>query len=266
MRTGFLKRHLAPFDTEIWNVIGEEVKEVLSQRMIGRKIVDVESPKGLDFSALNTGTRKKLDNSSFTIRNSLPVLEICQSFEVSKDDIENIYRGHAVLEDLVSLQQGAKDFAWAENSLIYSGLAEHQISGLVCGAETLTAPGSINDNIVEYTVKATEKMVESYVGGSYTMLLSLDDYAKVLSHEGYPLVRKMLGVLGEGGKILPDAQASDGQATIISTRGGDYKLHLGSDVSIGYTGETDTHVQLFLFESCTFEVITPEACTLIKFQ
>jgi uncharacterized linocin/CFP29 family protein len=49
---------------------------------------------------------------------------------------------------------------------------------------------------------------------------------------------------------LPSAQQS---------RGGDFDLHIGEDVSIGYLGHDDKKVRLYLEESLTFLLLTTEA-------
>ncbi|MBV8805237.1 MAG: encapsulin, partial [Sinobacteraceae bacterium] len=46
---------------------------------------------------------------------------------------------------------------------------------------------------------------------------------------------------------------------VLSTRGGDFELTIGSDVSIGYLSHTDTAVRLYLEEVFTFRVLTSEA-------
>jgi uncharacterized linocin/CFP29 family protein len=46
---------------------------------------------------------------------------------------------------------------------------------------------------------------------------------------------------------------------LLSTRGGDYQLHLGQDTSIGYLSHDTDTIELYLEESLTFRVNTPEA-------
>jgi uncharacterized linocin/CFP29 family protein len=46
---------------------------------------------------------------------------------------------------------------------------------------------------------------------------------------------------------------------VLSTRGGDFEINLGYDVSIGYLSHTDTTVRLYLEEVLTFRVLTSEA-------
>ncbi|HZC22300.1 MAG TPA: family 1 encapsulin nanocompartment shell protein, partial [Candidatus Binatia bacterium] len=59
------------------------------------------------------------------------------------------------------------------------------------------------------------------------------------------------------GKIIW-APAIDG-AFVVTTRGGDLDLHLGQDVSIGYSSHTEKQVQLYLQESFTFLYLTAES-------
>ena len=50
---------------------------------------------------------------------------------------------------------------------------------------------------------------------------------------------------------------------MLTTRGGDFSLHIGQDVSIGYFNHTDTAVQLYLQETFTFLLLTPEAAVAL---
>jgi uncharacterized linocin/CFP29 family protein len=46
---------------------------------------------------------------------------------------------------------------------------------------------------------------------------------------------------------------------VLTTRGGDFGLYLGEDVSIGYLGHDDKTVRLYLQETFTFLLLTTEA-------
>jgi uncharacterized linocin/CFP29 family protein len=54
-------------------------------------------------------------------------------------------------------------------------------------------------------------------------------------------------------------------AIVLSQRGGDYELVCGQDVSIGYTSHDDQVVNLYLEESVTFRVTTPEAAVALVY-
>jgi uncharacterized linocin/CFP29 family protein len=53
-------------------------------------------------------------------------------------------------------------------------------------------------------------------------------------------------------------------AFVLTTRGGDFALHIGQDVSIGYLGHTDNVVRLYLQETLTFLLLTTEAAVALS--
>jgi len=52
----------------------------------------------------------------------------------------------------------------------------------------------------------------------------------------------------------------------VTTRGGDFELNLGQDISIGYLSHTDSAVQLYLQETFVFRVLTTEAAVALLRQ
>ncbi|CNI56024.1 29 kDa antigen Cfp29 [Mycobacterium tuberculosis] len=89
------------------------------------------------------------------------------------------------------------------------------------------------------------------------MLLSAEVYTKVseTTEHGYPILEHI-------DRLVPGdiiwAPAIDG-AFVLTTRGGDFDLQLGTDVSIGYTSHDAETVQLYLQETLTFLCYTAEA-------
>jgi uncharacterized linocin/CFP29 family protein len=68
---------------------------------------------------------------------------------------------------------------------------------------------------------------------------------------------------------LPDvslvwAPALQGGAVLLSTRGGDYELTVGQDLSVGYAIHDRADVELFLTESFTFRVLEEKAAIFLK--
>jgi uncharacterized linocin/CFP29 family protein len=53
-------------------------------------------------------------------------------------------------------------------------------------------------------------------------------------------------------------------AFVLTTRGGDFDLHVGQDFSIGYLSHSDTAVRLYLQESFTFLLLTAEAAVALS--
>jgi len=53
-------------------------------------------------------------------------------------------------------------------------------------------------------------------------------------------------------------------AIVLSIRGGDVKLECGQDLAIGYESHDGDAVRLYLEESFSFHVATPEAAVALK--
>jgi len=50
-----LYRELAPVSEAAWTEIEAEARRTLKRHLAARRVVDVEGPKGFDFSAVGTG-------------------------------------------------------------------------------------------------------------------------------------------------------------------------------------------------------------------
>ena len=94
------------------------------------------------------------------------------------------------------------------------------------------------------------------------MLLSADAYTAVsaVGDHGYPVLQHIKLLVKEDAII--HAPAISG-AVVLSTRGGDFDLHIGQDVSIGYSSHTDSTVRLYLQETLTFLLLTAEAAVAL---
>jgi len=92
-------------------------------------------------------------------------------------------------------------------------------------------------------------------------VLGADAYTSLaeISDNGYPVLEHVR-------KLVKDeiiwAPAISG-AFVLTTRGGDFDLHIGQDVSIGYLNHTDSIVRLYLQETLTFLLLTTEAAVAL---
>ena len=99
------------------------------------------------------------------------------------------------------------------------------------------------------------------VNGPYAVLLGASAYTALAetSDHGYPVLEHVQRLVED--KIIW-APAIEG-AFVLTTRGGDFDLHIGQDVSIGYSEHTDRTVRLYLQESFTFLMLTGEAAVAL---
>ena len=259
-----LNRNLAPIPDEAWEFIDEEAREALSIHFVGRKVVDFVGPKGMDFSAVNTGRWEDLDNTdgvSYAKREVLPLVELEIPFTMDLKEIEALVRG---AEDIDSdnLVAAAKKLAKAENNAIFNGLEAANIDGIL--EEVEIDPIKVGDDLVAAVASGVKTLITgNEVEGPYTLLLGPEKYASIFESDdnGYPIKKRLEDVIGV--EVIP-APILGEQGLLISTEGEDFELIVGQDTAIGYRGQNGSELEFFLTESFTFKINAPEAAVVLK--
>ena len=78
-------------------------------------------------------------------------------------------------------------------------------------------------------------------------------------HGGYPLLDHLRNILGGPIVWAPGVEG----AVVLSLRGGDFLLESGQDLSVGYDHHDADDVHLYIEESFSFRVATPEAAVAL---
>ena len=110
-----------------------------------------------------------------------------------------------------------------------------------------------------------EVLLSSGVGGPYGLALGPEVYKSVVEtteHGGYPLFDHLRKIL-DGPLVW--APGVDG-GVVLSLRGGDFLFESGQDLSIGYDSHDSDKVGLYIEESFSFHVATPEAAVALNGQ
>lgn len=256
-----LYRELAPITEAAWHEIELEASRTFKRHIAGRRVVDVSTPGGSVTAAVSTGHLRDVDSPGDGVvahlRESKPLVRLRVPFTVGRRDIDDVERGSQD-SDWDPVKDAAKKLAFAEDRAIFEGYAAAAIEGIrsssSCPSLALpTDPQEIPDVISQ----ALSELRLAGVDGPYSVLLSADVYTQVseTTVNGYP-IREHLTRLVDGEIIW--APAIDG-AFVLSTRGGDFDLQLGTDVCIGYLSHDADSVQLYLQETFTFLSYTAEA-------
>jgi uncharacterized linocin/CFP29 family protein len=258
-----LHRELAPISAAAWNDIEDEARRTFTLHVAGRRSVDVLGPSGEQLSAVGTGHLAELEPPRAGVRarrrDIASVIELRVPFRVSRDVVDDVERG-AKDSDWQPVKDAAKELAFAEDSAVVDGFTPAGITGV--------RPASSNPQLTlptdprEYptaVAQAVSALRLASVGGPYSLMLSANLYTAVVetTDHGYPIREHLTRVIGDHSEIVW-APAIDG-AVLLSTRGGDYQLHLGQDTSIGYLSHDTQSIELYLEESLTFLVTTAEA-------
>ena len=166
------------------------------------------------------------------LRESKPLVRLRVPFTVSRTAIDDVERG-SQNSDWDPVKEAAQKLAFVEDRAIFEGYEAASIEGIrACSSNTALALPDDARDIPDVISQALSELRLSGVDGPYSVLLSADVYTKVseTTQHGYP-IREHLNRLVDGEIIW--APAIDG-AFVLSTRGGDFDLQLGTDVSIGY--------------------------------
>ncbi|MCV7385455.1 family 1 encapsulin nanocompartment shell protein [Mycolicibacter longobardus] len=260
-----LYRDLAPVTEAAWADIEQEATRTFKRHIAGRRVVDVSEPAGPTAAAVGTGRLTGIgapaDGVEAHLRDSKPLVRLRVPFTLSRAEIDDVERGSQDA-DWDPVKAAAKKLAFVEDRLIFEGYPAASVEGIRTASSNaaLTLPEDPRD-IPDAISQALSALRLAGVDGPYSVLLSADSYTKVseTSDHGYP-IREHLRRLVTGDIIW--APAIDG-AFVLTTRGGDFDLRLGTDVSIGYLSHDAENVQLYLQETCTFLCYTAEAAVAL---
>jgi len=256
-----LHRELAPISNAAWEQIEEEVARTFKRTVAARRVVDVKGPGGLALAGVGTGHQKSIASPLKGVdarqRQVLPLVVLRVPFELSREAIDDVERG-ANDSDWQPAKDAAIKLAYAEDRAIFDGYKAAQIIGVREGTSNPVLP--LPKDIADYPTviaKALEQLRLEGVDGPYSVLLGADAYTAVAeaNDQGYPILEHIGHIVS--GEIIW-APAIDGGA-IVSTRGGDYEMHIGQDLSIGYLDHNAETVRLYLEETFTFLMLTAEA-------
>jgi uncharacterized linocin/CFP29 family protein len=256
-----LHRELAPISQAAWAQIEEETTRTLKRYLAGRRVVDLDSKGAAGSPGTATGHLKPLhppaDGILVRQREVQPLLEMRVPFDLSRQAIDDVERGSED-SDWQPAKDAARTLAFAEDRAIFEGYPAGGIHGI---RESSSNPvKSLPADVRDYPDALAQALTQLRlvgVNGPYSALLGADEYTRLSEtrDHGYPVLDHVRRLIN--GDVIW-APAING-ALVLSTRGGDFEINLGYDVSIGYLSHTDTTVRLYLEEAFTFRALTAEA-------
>ncbi len=261
-----LHRELAPISDAAWAQIEEETTRTVKRYLAGRRVVDVPSVEGMALPGVGTGHLRPIsapaDGIIARLREVKPLVELRVPFELSRQTIDDVERGSDD-SDWQPAKDAAKKLAFAEDRAIFNGYPEANIQGIREGTTNPieTLPADVRD-YPDAVAHALSQLRLVGVNGPYSVLLGANEYtalAETRDH-GYPVLEHVKRIV-DGNLIW--APAIEG-AFVLTTRGGDFELNIGQDVSIGYLSHTDSVVMLYLQETFVFRVLTGEASVALS--
>jgi len=262
-----LLRELAPISDAGWQVLDQEARDRLAPALAARRLVDFSGPHGWEHSATNLGRVDGLDGGpvggvSALRRRVLPLVELRVDFALSRGELRDADRG-ADDGDWGALDAAAHTLATAENVAVFHR-RQDAVRGIAEATPHERTPvGSTPEDVARSVAAAVERLLQSGVAGPYGVAFGSEPYRMVLGaseHGGYPLLDHLRSIVD--GPIVWAPGVSG--AVVLSLRGGDFVLDAGQDISIGYDSHDADAVRLYLEESFSFHVATPEAAVALS--
>jgi uncharacterized linocin/CFP29 family protein len=256
-----LHRELAPISDAAWAQIEGETTRTIKRYLAGRRVVDVPAPGGTALPGVATGHLASITPPAKGIiasqRESKALVELRGAFELSRQAIDDVERGSSD-SNWQPAKEAAKTLAFAEDRAIFDGYKAAGIQGI---REATSNPiKSLPNDARDYPDGVAQALTQLRlvgVNGPYSVVFGANEYTAVVEarDQGYPVLEQVKRII-DGDIVWAPAI---GGAFVLSTRGGDFALNVGQDVSIGYLSHTDEIVRLYLQETFTFRVLTSEA-------
>jgi uncharacterized linocin/CFP29 family protein len=263
-----LLRPHAPISDGNWKLLDDEAREHLGAALAARRVIDFLGPFGWEYSSTNLGrvsgvAAAPCDGVEALQRRVLAMVELRAEFSISRAELRDDDRG-AEDADLEPLDVAAHRMAVAENKSVFHGWPEAGIIGMSQASphQGLTL-GEDADSYPRPVARAVEQLLQSGIDGPYALALGSDEFTRVsetAEHGGYPLRDHLRKILD--GPVLWAPGVSG--AVVLSQRGGDFLFESGQDLSIGYADHDRETVLLYLEQSFTFHVATPEAAVPLR--
>jgi uncharacterized linocin/CFP29 family protein len=263
-----LHRDLAPISDAGWALIDAEAKARLTSPLAARRVVDFSGPHGWTHSATNLGRTRSVASPpgqgiGALQRAVLPLVELRADFTVSRSELRDADRGAPDVE-LSDLDDAAHRIAVAENIAVFHGVEDAAITGLVeASPHEPTEVSGGPESYPRAVASAVELLLQGGIAGPYALALGRDEYIRVIEtaeHGGYPLLEHLKQIL-DGPIVWAPGLAG---AVVLSLRGGDFLFDSGEDLSIGYDRHDGEVAHLYLQESFSFIVATPEAAVPVR--
>jgi uncharacterized linocin/CFP29 family protein len=264
-------RELAPLSDHAWEEVEGEATRSLKNFLAARRFADFTGPLGFEMAGISTGRLRPIGGRSeepavtMRVREFQPLVELRRAFRLDRSEIEAIDRG-AKNGDLKQVVDAARAIALAEDGAIFHGLPAAEIEG-ICSASP-HPPITIGENYEDYpraVVQALHTLDLAGVTGPYGLALGPRCWSGLMQTVypgGFPVIDPIRKLIA--GPVVR-ALALNG-ACVLSLRGGDFELISGADLGLGYLGHDVETVTLYLEESMTFRIHTPEAAVWLRYQ
>lgn len=267
MNVDYMDREAAPFGADVWSKIDETVVAAARGQVTARRLLEIEGPHGLGLKSV-AGPDEDLfcdAEAAVCVSPVTPVPTIKQGFMLPMRDVAH-YETSGVLFNVRSIAAAAISVARREDNLIFNGLPERGIPGLLNVNEAAQIdlqpwdePGQAFANIMQ----AVNVLDEFGLHGPYALALAPSLYNTLfrLYPNGGPTEMEQVQMLVTGGIIRTPTISQGGVLVAVGRQF--MSLVLGQDLITAYVGPTCGEFEFCLLESLVLKVALPQAICVI---
>ena len=261
-----LLRSHAPITEAGWQDIDDEARARVEPGLAARRTVDFRGPHGWEHSAVSLGTDRRSRvrerrgdrdaarpaagrvprlSSASTRRSCAPSTGVPRTSTTTTSTAPRVR----------SSSRRTRPSSTATPSAGITGITE------ASPHDALSHDGR-PETLPSLVAAGVDELLHAGVQGPFALVLGADAWILVsgASEGGFPL-RPHIAQIIEGPIVW--APGVNG-AVLLSMRGGDFLLDCGQDLSVGYLTHDLEQVDLYLEESLTFRVVSPEAAVAIE--
>jgi uncharacterized linocin/CFP29 family protein len=264
----YLRRRFAPLSDAAWKALDEAVVQAARHELAGRHLGSLDGPRGWEHIGARVGTLRPCQGPDSTASVCVPevvlLAELRSDFSLPWAAIEAFERGAPTL-DARPAETAARDIALAEDLLLLYG--EPVGAGFLTSKESprvQVGDWAQSRRLLDDLLGAVHLLDTSGIPGPYEALLTAPRYyayVKALSAGGYPTERHLRTVLAAVHRSVVLREAG----VVYSTRGGDFVITVGGDLTVGYRQHDRDAVNLTCVETIAGQCLTPQAlCLLVE--
>jgi uncharacterized linocin/CFP29 family protein len=256
-----------PLAEAVWNGLAEAMMATARHALAARRVATFDGPRGWEHVASQLGVMTTCATREGLAAVCLPdvalLAEIRADFHLPWAAVRAFERGAPAL-DTSEVEKAAHEVALAEDRIAFYGEP--------VGHGFLTSPDSPRVRRGEWSrpgqavrdlVSAVAALDGLGVAGPYEAVLppaAYYAYHQATAEGGAPARALLKGVLA----AVHRSEVIRGGGAVFSTRGGDFILTVGGDLTLGYAYHDRDAVHLFCAETVTPRLVTPTAVCLFE--
>lgn len=266
----YLSRESAPFSQALWNRIDSTVVKTATNTLVGRRFLPLYGPLGAGASTaiIDSLNKEEVYEDGFVKTNGRQTVEIPQLFQDLKLNWRDLQSAGEANVDLSPVQSAAQLIARREDEMIFYGVKNLGIQGLLNATNVNTQPRSdwsTGEGAFSDIATAIATLGQNGCFGNYTLVVSLDLHVELQRiQQGTGLLESERISQLLDGKLFVSPVLQPKTALLLCAQQQYVDLLVGQDFVTAYTELVDLNHHMRILETAIPRIKEPKA--IVVFQ